>query len=523
VLSVAAPWWLAGLLLVPLIRWWHRSGRHRRVVRVSRLSLWHGAATRASAAAKRHPPDPAWRRRALFAALLCFALAGPEATQQRQKITLWIDDSASMLTREAEGTRLELGVARALSLLAETAPADIEVRALATPWRSLGEPDAALVRSLAAGAGRRPTSAPPPGLLASDRLHWLVTDGADGALLRWPGDRRPDRIIQVAGVTRNVGLRRMSARRSADDPGRFDLLIEMMNGGNATETRQLIVTADSAELDRSTHRLDPGASKHVIVRSPTAATATATLQPGDALAEDDRLQLDLAALRRRPVAVDPACAAPLVAAITAHPALRRVDLDDASAEAVLSCGTRSTTGNLPTLQVVAEQMPFRPTGSPLWASTLDRSRRVALDAESLGMAARLSPGAADVVLLAIGTDALIVRRAGAAPRIETSLDFDATRAADRMALPLLVNLMFELLLGDRLLDTTVDLDRGPGAARVAPDPGVAADAHPDAKTPADSTGFMRGQDWTRPLLMIAALVLLWEILALFRQARRRAI
>ena len=521
-LSVAAPWWLAGLLLVPLIRWWHRSGRHRRVVRVSRLSLWQGAAARVSAPAERQPPDPAWRRRALFAALLCLALAGLAATPSRQNITLWIDDSLSMLTREAEGSRLELGLARSRALLAGMAPADVEVRALGAPWRPFGEPGDELLRSLSAGAGQKTASAPPPALLASDRLHWLVTDGADGALLRWPDGRRPDRIIQVAGVTRNVGLRRMSARRATDDAGRIELMIEMMNGGSVAETRQLIVMADAADLERSTLRLEPGASQRVVVSSPAAATVAARLEPGDALAEDDRIQLDLAPLRRRRVAVDPACAAPLVAAITAHPALRRVDIDDASADAALNCGTRSAATHLPTLQVIADRMPLQPTGAPRWASTLDRSRRVALDAVSLDVAARLSPQPADAVLLALGDDAVIVRRAGKTPRIETSLDFAATRAADHAALPLLVNLMFELLLGERLLDTIVDLDRGPAAARVAPEPGVAVDADADATPATGSTGLMRGREWTRPLRLLASLVLLWEILALSRQALRRA-
>ncbi len=59
------------------------------------------------------------------------------------------------------------------------------------------------------------------GPAARDRLHWLLTDGAHSALFEWPGDSRPDRVVQVASVTRNVGLERLSARRNLNDPEQY--------------------------------------------------------------------------------------------------------------------------------------------------------------------------------------------------------------------------------------------------------------------------------------------------------------
>ena len=44
-------------------------------------------------------PDPAWRRRALAAALLFLALAGPRSAAPVERIPLWVDDSLSMLAR----------------------------------------------------------------------------------------------------------------------------------------------------------------------------------------------------------------------------------------------------------------------------------------------------------------------------------------------------------------------------------------------------------------------------------------
>jgi hypothetical protein len=524
VLSLAAPWWLAGLALVPLMRWWHRGGRHRRVVPVAHLGLWQGAAAHAVAGGERRPPDPAWRRRALLAALLCIALAAPQLTrQQPPKITLWLDDSLSMLTREGEATRLETGMQRARAWLEQAGATQVQVRTLSDPWRALGPNLDEALRSAAAGAGQHEASAPPPALLAAERAHWLVTDGTKSALLRWAGGRRPDRIVQVNGVTRNVGLRRLSARRSTLDPARFDVMIELTNGGDQAETRELSVVADGLEVHRSSRRLEAGASARVVASTPAAAGLQARLQPGDALAEDDRIALDLAALRRRRVAVDAACAPPLVAAVAAHPALVPVGVGDAGAQAMLNCGTAAAATTVPTLRWRSDRMPLRASGSAQWASSVARSRRVALDADTLRLAARIDVRDADTVLLALGDEVAVVRRPGTPARIETAIDVDATHPAEHATLPLLVNLLFEELLGERLLDRVVEQDRGPAAARVTPEPGIGGDAHSGAQAPAlgGDEGATR-QDVTRALLLLALLVLVWELAALARRVLRAA-
>jgi hypothetical protein len=213
-LSWVSPWWFGGLALLPLIRWLHRGGRHRRALRVPRLELWQGAPAQTAAAGERAPPDPAWRRRALLAALLCLALAGPQWPQRQPAITLWIDDSPSMLVRDAPeraGTRLTEGLALVRAQLADVAHAEVTVRTLSDPWRESAAPGDALAAHVAASVGQRDVAPPPAALLRSDRLHWLLTDGADAALLAWPDGRRPDRVIRrrstcccgwATGVTR---------------------------------------------------------------------------------------------------------------------------------------------------------------------------------------------------------------------------------------------------------------------------------------------------------------------------------
>ncbi|MDO9074388.1 MAG: hypothetical protein Q7U73_14095 [Rubrivivax sp.] len=509
---MAAPLWLVGLLLLPLIRWLHRGGRHRREVPVSRAGLWRGAAVSPPAAGERRPPDPAWRRRALLTALFFAALSGPQLPQQHPAVTLWIDDSLSMLTREAQGTRLVEGLAQARSLLAEIEGAQVEVRTLGDPWLDLGALTDATVETVLAGAGRQEPAAPPAALLRRDRLHWLVTDGADGALLDWPGGRRPDRVVQVDGITRNVGLERLSARRNLNDPQALDLLLKVTNGGTAAETREVIFATAAGEAARSTVRIDAGASALVSARVPESADVRATLQPGDALAEDDGIVLDLAPLRRRRVATDPGCPGPLVAAVGAHPALALVAGGGADVEAALDCGSPGAISGVATVRVLADLVPTPPRGAMQWSSSVAASSRIGLEIAGLRVAARLPVRPGDVVLLAAGDEPVIVSRAEPSRRLETSLDFAAPAIARGPEIPLLVNLMFEHLFGIRLLDAIAVADRGTAASRVAPAP--RARAAEGARAPSESR-FLR--DWAPAFLVAALVVLLWEIVALGRQ------
>jgi hypothetical protein len=514
-LTLVTPLWLAGLALLPVIRWLHRGGRQRRAVPVSHLGLWRGSAASSPAVGERRPPDPAWRRRALLAALLFVALSEPRLPSQRIGITLWVDDSLSTLTREAtgtRGTRLGEGVAQARALLAELPHADIEVRTLSDPWLSLGTLTDATVVTIASGAGRKAPAVPPAALLRTDNLHWMVTDGANAKLFEWPGKRRPDRIVQVGSVTRNAGLERLSARRNLNDPEKIDLLLKITNGGTAAETRMVVFATAAGEITRSNHSLEAGTSVLVNASIPSSAGVRATLQPGDALAEDDEISLDLTPLRRHRVAIDSKCPAAVVAAVAAHPALAVVQENATDVRAALDCGARGAVSDVATIRLLADRIPVRPRGSVQWSSSVAASQRIRLDTERLQIAARLQAQSGDVTLLAVGEEPVIVSRAGASKLIEASLDFGSAQIARGAEIPLLMNFMFERLLGNRLLDEIVMMDRGAGASRVVPSPGVGAKV--EAPAPGN-TRFLR--DGLRPFLVAALFVMLWEIVALGRE------
>jgi hypothetical protein len=547
-LSFVTPPWLFGLVLLPVIRWLHRGGPRRRAVAVSRLGLWRASKVQPPAAGERRPPDPAWRRRALLAALLFVALAEPRWPAPQEAVTLWVDDSMSMLTREAQGTRLAMGMAQARAQLAASAHADVQVRALGEPWRHFDAPTAALAAELAASAGHKPAQAPPAALLRRDRRHWLLTDGAHAEVLAWPAGMPPDRLLQLGGVTRNVGLERLSARRRLADADQVDLLLKVSNGGTVAETRTLVFTGASGELERRTLRLEPAGSVQVNAVVPLAAEVRAALQPADALPEDDEIRLDLAPLHKRRVATDAECPAALVAAVRAHPALAPAPFDATDVQAVLDCGSPGSLGapgaarGLPTLRVWAEHLPAPARGALQWSPAVEGPHRIRLDAQTPRLAARLQVGAADAVLLAAGEEPVIVSRAGAPRRLETAIDFAALGRAGGAELPLLVNLMFEQLLGGRLLDTLAISDRGPASSRVVPVPraagsagagadagaiasaGTTASAGVIASAGAAEMAAREGQrgsallrDGVRPLVVAALLVLLWEMVALGHQ------
>jgi hypothetical protein len=154
-----------------------------------------------------------------------------------------------------------------------------------------------------------------------------------------------------------------------------------------------------------------------------------------------------------------------------------------------------------------------------WSAAVPESSRIRLDSGRLRLASRLQARPADAVLLAVDEEPVIVDRAGASKLLETSLDFASMGITRGPEIPLLVNLMFERLFGRDLLDEIAITDRGAAAVMVAPTKGVGTGAQ--AKQP-DGPRVLH-HDGTHPLMVLALLALLWEIVALGGQwARLRA-
>lgn len=567
---MAAPWWLLGLLLLPLIRWLHRGGTPPQAIPVAHLGLWPAAPPPAGQGA-RVPPDPAWRRRALLLALLLLALAGPRWPDTRTRVTLWVDDAPAMLLREAGGTRLEAALARTREMLAAQGDAEVELRTLSNPWRpqpwpgilpagggtrnaaaeeatgdaaeASGTLAAAIRRRLRADETETPDSVaaamprpPPAALLVPDRAHWLLTAGTRPAHEIWAGDRGPDRVVSVAAPARNVGLVRLAARRAAEDPSRIELLAVLANGGDADEMRGLTIRADGSPPRRIERQLAPSRVATVTIDLPAStARVRASLDPADALPEDDTLELDLAALGPKRIAADAGCAAPLRVALAVHPMLRLGDPAPRPAaaggqettpqgppEAVVDCGGAGHPAGLPTLRLRAQTLPALRRGVPRWSASVPASRRPRLDPATLPLGARLQAGPSDRVLLAFGDEPVIVRRAGEPRLVETSIDFAAARDAGE-AVPWLVATMADELFGARLLDRAAVVDRGRDAVRVLPQASVTAAADAPASGPI-AAGAARAvsppvRELGAWLAGATAIVLAWELVLLARRLR----
>lgn len=516
-IGFAQPAWLAGLLLAPLIWYLHRSGPVLRRVPVPSLELWREAAASAATAGQRKRADPVWWRRAAIAVLLSLALAGPQWSEPAPPVTVWIDDSLSMLTAEPGGTRLEQGLALAQAALREAAVRDVEVRRLSEPATARGGFDAGPADARQAAAGAREPRLPPRQALDPSRAHWLVTDGADARVNAWAAEAPIARRLQVGRAADNAGITRIIARRQLDDDDALAVQVRVLNGGSARATRTLQLLSGGRPFDAREIDLEAGAAGTFdFVTNATGAPITARLSPGDALAADDALSVDPSALAPLVVQVDARCSAPARRAVQAHPALQIADGDATQLE--IDCGTASGPTDVARIVLAAGVTADLDAATLLWSGRAQSlQRRLAHGLPTRVRGSLAAPTDRDVVLLASGVTPLLILRDGSPRRIESALDIEAPGFARGPGLPLLLAALADIALDRALLGQAVGTDRGDDASRVmplemAPLPSVTAPA-PEA-TPVD----------LRPLLLLALALLAWDLWALARRlVRDRAV
>jgi hypothetical protein len=499
VLTLATPAWLFAWLFVPAIRWLHRSGPPRRRVPVPSLAPWPRTERVGPAAGVRRPPDPAWRRRALLVALLAAALAGPGWIARPDRVTLWIDDARSILTREGASTRLDAGLALAARALADDGAA-VEVRTLCTPWRAWRELGTDAASAIAAGAAEHDACAPPPAALrGTNARHWLLTDGAR----ELPGLDSYERVLRVGSATRNAGIVRLAARRSLGTPGHADVEIEVRTGGAVDERRTLVLDDGERRIATFPLQLPPGAAKTLRTSVPLPESLRAHLDPADALVADDALALPSGALPALQAVVDPACAAVLRDAIHAHPALRAGEGAPAIA---FTCGGRETRPGeyhvrfaAGTDAAVVETLAWSP------AAAAASRRRVT--AESVRVRGRLAPDVGDRVLLSAHGAPVVVQ-----PTTGT-IDVALFPGSGDAAAPLLIAFLADAAAGRPLLDAPAVVRRAAGSVAIAP---RATGGSAPAAAPGPSTA--RRVDLARVPLALASLLLLVELVLLARRA-----
>jgi len=449
-----APAALLALLALPLLRWLHRFRAVAAPWPVSALFLWRGAKPAAAAGTHRAHPDPAWWRRALLAALLVVAVAGPRWQRPvAPPLDVWIDDRPSLYSLEGDATRLAAGLAEVTRLAGSRS--DVMLRSLTRP--GVARPLAA-ADGWPAHPGPQVSRLPAPLGFADDRERWLLSDGSDPAVNRWARLAAPLRVIRVGTARDNQALVQLALRRgTASLQGQA----AVFNGGTRTAQRRLVVSGDGATLLESDISLTPGEriSMRFEVTEPWPRRVVARLDGDDPLADDDTLAVDTTRLEALPVAIDPSCPAPLRAALERHPGLVRGALD--VAELQVACGI--TRPNGPGLWW--RQGQVRPVaGTPVWLAAAGTLQALALP--TLGGAVETPPDAPPgKTLLADDRGALVVVHDGPATLVELRLR--PTDGSDARW-PLLVDGLLSRVVGRSLLDPLVVASRPPERVHIAP-------------------------------------------------------
>jgi Aerotolerance regulator N-terminal/von Willebrand factor type A domain len=303
VAGFANPWGALALATLGVLLWLHRRDRRRGVVTVSSLFLW-----------RRVPAAPLERRRRLridpllvarLAAMLALVatfvrpwVAGTAARVEAPAHVVVLDLSASMRTRERDGTRFDAARARAAALadaggdtmllvagvrprvaLRWSADPMLVRRALETlePLDLAAGLDAAVALALGE-AGARPGTAV---VVLTDEPPTASALGADElARVDWVQLGRSDDNAGIAALT--VGAQALS--ELADTSA----TIEVRNWAHIPRTVRLDVrVGDRPWAERTLELPARGAATVRLDHPPAAGTLVARLDGGDAFAADD--------------------------------------------------------------------------------------------------------------------------------------------------------------------------------------------------------------------------------------------
>lgn len=514
-MSFAAPAWLFGLLLVPVIWHLHRSGPILRTHPVESLDPWRGSRVDTGSSGARRRPDPAWVRRAAIAALLSLALAGPMLQRPAPRVTLWVDDSLSMQAAQSGGSRLKRGLAQVDAALQADGVVDLDVRTLSQPWRVLPRIDAGNLLSLGAGLASAEPELPDATHLDRSRSHWLLTDGADASVNAWLASAPVARVFQAGDSARNAAIAGVAVRPQPSDSATLALLVTVTNGGSTVESRRVDVATDMGPVESREVTIAPHATTALAFTTRAGAReVTARLSPSDSLPADDTVSVDTAALESVPVAVDDDCPASVSRAVSVHPALRMSSAD--VARLAIDCGT--TTGEfatMPRLWLRDGPVAILDASLPSW-SPLVRNAAPAMGGDAIRHTrGRIGPaGPGDTVLLESGGTPLAVLRRGPPRIVETAVDFGSPAATGDESVPLLLGALFDVALDQALLRRAALGGRGAAASSVVPLARLQArDVGGPAVRPHDTTLAL-------PLLWIAIGLLAWDAVLLGRRLLR---
>jgi len=530
------PLWLAWLGIIPVIRWLHRWHAPLSAWPVSAIFLWQHATQEDAPGRTKKPPDPVWRRRALLVAFLICALANPYWKSESALLTVWVDDSLSMLAVENGSTRLETVLATLARELDESDAswAEIELSSLSDPERvrQISGSFAADPGDWQSGPLLEPTG--PPGPLMSDASsHWLLTDGASEGVRSWARRVGIERLLQTGSATENSAVSHLAARRNLAVATDLDVLVSISNSGLESDARRIALYSGGQLLAFSDLSLPAGQTLHwqpQVVAGDLPLTAR--LSAGDVLRRDDELTLSVERFVPLATVVEASCGAALRRAIATHPSLRISRTETRPALSV-SCPRDNFPEPVMTSSIsararvrVLNAAPRLAVTTPTWMPYAGDRSNLALSAAWLSAAQwpDRAGSAKDRVLLASADMPLVVLRDQDA---ESARSSDAVRFVDTivdMGQPLFVRqpeyagfvgALVDLATGRQLLSESVSVSRDPLASRVIP---VTVDTH-------GGRAALQTRDADIPfsfMFVLAALLLLMLDTGLYVRTRRGA-
>jgi hypothetical protein len=357
--------------------------RSRRRQMVSTLRFWVAADQPAAAAHRRHIQQP-WSLvlQLVSMALLVLAVGqlrwGSPVEAGRDHVLL-LDTSAWMAARSGNRTLMDLARDRARRYLHALPARDrvmlVRTDALATPATPF-EPDRAKVDAAIQASQPGATALNLDQAFAFARHIQSEAGGRAGEIAfvgasrmseresAAPAPPRNLRVLLVPDAIENCGLRKIGMRRSASDPGLWEIYVSARNYG--TRPRNVTLTMDfgpggaagrvAAGFQALT--LPPGAEKEASFeyRTDAAGILGVTLSPHDAFPADDRAELELPAQPTLAVTVysdEPELLKPLLAATPRVAAVYRKPSE-----------YRSSDNGLVILDRFAP--PVRPAADSLW-------------------------------------------------------------------------------------------------------------------------------------------------------------
>lgn len=262
------------------------------------------------------------------------------------------------------------------------------------------------------------------------------------------------RFIPVASPAEHCGLRKVSVKRSADDPDVWEIFIAAKNYGVRTRAIPLAVGFGGAPVATSTFMLKPGAEQNATFRFRTRAAGIleARLLTADVFEQDKRAALELPARKLLPLTIysgNPEALKPLFTAIAGVQAtFRPPSAYDPKTSNGIVLLDRFAPPVLPQSDSIWIEPPA--DGSPIPVRTTEKNVKLArwtpdhplgagLRAKDIELASSevFRPATGDVVVAAADSGALVVARPSN-PRV-VELGFQPLRSAMKyeLATPLL--------------------------------------------------------------------------------------